>query len=79
MKRTCAPLDYGPLGGAADQVDRSQLWDLEGQRKPLNIVLLDADVASFRALDEGFEPSEIIPWAFKPNAWKLARDWGAFS
>jgi hypothetical protein len=41
------------------------------QRKPLNITLLDSDVRSFRALDETFDPADIITWAFKPNAWKL--------
>src|SRR5688572_716480 len=79
VTRTCAPLDYGPLRGATDQRDRYQLWDLEGRRKPLNITLFDSDVVSFRALDETFEPAEIITWAFKPNAWKLPRDWAEFS
>jgi len=79
VTRTCAPLDYGPLRGATEQTDRYQLWDLEGRRKPLNITLLDADVASFRVLDETFDPAEIITWAFKPNAWKLPRDWAEFS
>ena len=79
VTRTCAPLDYGPLRGAIDPVDRYQLWDLEGRRKPLNITLLDSDVRSFRALDETFDPADIITWAFKPNAWKLPRDWAEFS
>ena len=79
VTRICAPLDYGPLRGAAEQNDRYQLWDLEGRRKPLNITLLDSDVGSFSALDETFEPAEIITWAFKPNAWTLPRDWAEFS
>lgn len=79
VTRTCAPLDYGPLRGATDQADRYQLWDLEGKRKPLNITLHDADVVSFTALDETFDPAAIITWAFKPNAWRLPRDWAEWS
>lgn len=79
VKRTCAPLDYGPLRGATDQSDRYQLWDLEGRRKPLNITLYPADVIAFQALDETFDPGAIITWAFKPNSWKLPRDWAEFS
>lgn len=78
-KRICAPLDFGPLRGAAEQDDRYQLWDLEGRRKPLNITLRDAEVISFTALEETFDPASIITWTFKPNAWKLARDWAEFS
>lgn len=79
VTRICAPLDYGPLRGASEHVERYQLWDLEGKRKPLNIVLLAGDVRSFRALDESFDPAAIITWAFKPNAWKVPRDWAEFS
>ena len=79
VTRNCAPLDYGPLRGATDQADRYQLWDLEGKRKPLNITLYDADVVSFTALEETFDPAAIITWAFKPNAWKLPRDWAEWS
>ena len=79
LVRTCAPLDFGPLRGAIDAVDRYQLWDLEGKRKPLNIAVLEGDVVKMTLLDETFEPSAIISWAFKPNAWRIARDWGEFS
>jgi hypothetical protein len=77
--RICAPLDYGPLRGAAEPVDHYQLWDLEGKRKPLNIAVAPADVVSMSPLDETFEPAEIITWAFKPNAWRVPRDWGEHS
>src|SRR4051794_10816899 len=79
VTRICAPLDYGPLRGAAEPTDHYQLWDLEGKRKPLNITLLDTDILAMTVLDETFEPAEIITWAFKPNAWRLPRDWAEFS
>jgi hypothetical protein len=77
--RVCAPLDYGPLRGAAEPKDHYQLWDLEGKRKPLNIVVAPDEVVSMTALGETFEPAEIITWSFKPKAWHVARDWGDFS
>ena len=79
VTRVCAPLDYGPLRGATDQADRYQLWDLEAKRKPFNITLYEDEVIDFTALDEGFDPAAIITWSFKPNAWKLPRDWAEFS
>ena len=77
--RICAPLDYGPLRGSTDTTDRYQLWDLEGKRKPLNLPLAEGDIVSMKPLDEAFEPAAIITWAFKPGAWRVARDWAEFS
>lgn len=79
VTRVCAPLDYGPLRGATDQSDRYQLWNLEGRVKPLNITLFEADLLELTPLEETFEPAEIITWTFKPNSWKLTRDWGEWS
>ena len=76
---TCAPLDYGPLRGAVDGADRYQLWDLEGKRKPFNLALLPSDVLTMTAREETFDPAAIITWAFKPNAWRVPRDWAEFS
>jgi hypothetical protein len=75
----CAPLDFGPLRGALDKSPRYQLWDLKAKRPPFNVTALVEDVRSIVALDASFEPEAIIKWAFKPNAWSHARDWGAFS
>jgi hypothetical protein len=77
--RVCAPLDFGPLRGAVSRADVYQLWDLEAKRKPFNVVLAEADIVSMTVLDETFEPSKIITWAFKPNAWHVPRDWAEFS
>jgi len=77
--RVCAPLDYGPLRGASEPVPHYQLWDLEAKRKPLNIAVTAEDVRSVTILEETFDPAAIITWSFKPNAWHVARDWGAFS
>jgi hypothetical protein len=79
LVRTCAPLDFGPLRGSHDPAERYQLWDLEGKRKPLNIAVLEADVLAMTALDETFEPADIITWSFKPKAWHVPRDWAEFS
>ncbi len=79
LTRICAPLDYGPLRGAAERTDHYQLWDLEGQRKPLNIAVAPTDVVSMTMLEETFAPADIITWAFKPNAWHVPRAWGEFS
>ena len=46
---TCAPLDFGPLRGELEPVDRYQLWDLEGKRKPLNLPILPADVVTMKS------------------------------
>ncbi len=77
--RICAPLDYGPLRGGLDQDPRYQLWDLEGKRKPFNVVLSADEIISITVLPEAFDPAEIITWAFKPGAWHIQRDWGDLS
>jgi hypothetical protein len=79
LERICAPLDYGPLRGAAEPTDHYHLWDLEGKRKPLNVALVEGDVVSMTLLPETFAPAEIITWAFKSNAWHIPRDWAEFS
>jgi hypothetical protein len=79
LVRVCAPLDVGPLRGALDGVDRYQFWDLEAKRKPYNLALVAQDIVKMTALDETFEPVDIITWAFKPGAWTIPRDWAAFS
>jgi hypothetical protein len=79
LVRTCAPLDFGPLRGSPDTAERYQLWDLEAKRKPFNVAVLDSEVVAMTLLDEHFDPSAIITWAFKPKAWRIARDWAEFS
>jgi hypothetical protein len=79
MTRVCAPLDYGPLRGAAEPTAHYQLWDLEGKRKPLNIAVAAEDVRSITSLDAPFDPAAIITWKFKPKAWHIERDWGELS
>lgn len=79
LTRVCAPLDYGPLRGAAEPVPHYQLWDLEGKRKPLNIAVTADDVRELTVLDETFDPAAIITWNFKPKAWHVERDWAEFS
>ncbi len=79
LVRTCAALDFGPLRGAIDTLDRYQLWDLEGKKRPFNLPLLATDILEMNLLEGTFEPSAIITWAFKPGCWSVARDWGSFS
>jgi hypothetical protein len=79
LVRVCAPLDLGPLRGAPDGVDRYQFWNLEAKRKPYNLAIVEADIVKMTALDETFEPADIITWSFKPGAWHIVRDWGSFS
>lgn len=79
LVRICAPLDFGPLRGASDGFDRYHLWQLDRKRKPFNLPLLPADITSFTRLDETFDPADIVTWSFKPKAWHVPRDWGAFS
>ena len=79
LTRVCAPLDYGPLRGAALNTDHYQLWDLEGRRKPFNLALLEGDIVEMTALEETFDPAAIITWKFKPGAWLVPRDWAEFS
>ena len=75
----CAPLDYGPLRGAAEPTPHYQLWNLEGKRKPLNIAITAEELLAMTMLPDTFEPAEIITWKFKPNAWSVPRDWAEFS
>jgi hypothetical protein len=79
LVRVCAPLDLGPLRGAPDGIERYQFWDLEAKHKPYNVAVVEADIVKMTALDETFEPADIITWAFKPGAWHIPRDWGTFS
>jgi hypothetical protein len=79
LTRVCAPLDYGPLRGGLDQSPRYQLWNLEGRKKPLNVVLSADEILDIKVLDETFEPADIVTWAFKPGAWAIQRDWGDLS
>jgi hypothetical protein len=79
MTRACAPLDFGPLRGAKSGADAYQLWDLDAKRKPFNVTVAPDDVRGMTLLDETFDPAEIITWTFKPRAWTVERDWGAFS
>jgi len=79
LVRVCAPLDFGPLRGTSDGLDRYQLWEMNGKRKPFNVAVLPADLLEIKVLDETFEPEAIITWAFKPNAWSVKREWGPFS
>lgn len=76
---TCAPLDFGPLRGSHDQKGRYQLWDVNAKRPPFNVSFMPDDLRTITVLDTTFEPAEIIKWAFKPNAWNVARNWGEFS
>lgn len=76
---TCAPLDFGPLRGAHDTQPRYQLWRVDAKRPPFNVTILPSELRSVVALDTTFDPADIVRWAFKPNAWSHARDWGAFS
>jgi hypothetical protein len=77
--RVCAPLDLGPLRGAIDGIDRYQFWDLQAKHKPYNLALVEQDIVKMTMLEETFEPADIITWAFKPGAWRIPRDWAAFS
>lgn len=79
LVRICAPLDFGPLRGAAEPIDHYQLWDLEGKRKPLNIAVAEGDVLAMTPVDGTFDPATIITWKFKPKAWHIPRDWAEFS
>ncbi|CAN5773181.1 hypothetical protein BH11MYX4_BH11MYX4_67220 [soil metagenome] len=76
---TCAPLDFGMLRGSRDQKPRYQVWDMGARRAPFNVTILPDDVRSIVALDATFDPAKIITWAFKPNAWSVARNWREFS
>src|SRR3954447_13020560 len=79
LVRVCAPLDFGPLRGPTDGADRYQFWNLEAKHKPFNLALVEGDIVKMTLLDETFDPAEIITWAFKPGAWRIPRDWAAFS
>jgi hypothetical protein len=79
MERVVAPLDFGPLRGPGDGADRYQFWDLQRTHKPFNLALLPDAILEMVALDETFDPAQIITWAFKPGAWRIPRDWGTFS
>lgn len=75
----CAALDFGPLRGSSDKLDRYQLWNLEGRKRPFNLALLPDEILEMKLLEDTFSPAEIISWVFKPGCWSVPRDWGSFS
>jgi len=76
LKRTCAPMDYGPSRRSHDKSDRYHLWDYDSDQDWHTLSLLPEQIVSIDVLDETFDPAEFITW---DTEWFIARDWGDYS
>jgi hypothetical protein len=72
IDRVCAPMDYGPGGGAQDGVNRYWFWDYTRNTGAFSLGLLPEQVLDVRVLGEGFEAADF--GAFPPT-WSIPRDW----
>lgn len=76
LKRTCAPMDYGPSRRAHDKSNRYHLWDYGSDQERHTLSLLPEQVVGIEVLEETFEPAEFITW---DADWFIERDWGIYS
>jgi len=76
VRRTCAPLDFGPSRRTKDPSPRYHFWDFTSDEKPHALSLGPRQILSIEILDLHFDPATIITW--RP-AWHIQRDWGPFS
>lgn len=76
LRRTCVPLDYGPLPSPTDHSDRYHFWDpsLKGPGRlhfltlrPVQILAIECDAVTF-------DPAEVITW--NHEGWHYRRNWG---
>lgn len=79
LRRTCAPLDFGPSRRAKDQSDRYHFWDYDSDTVRHVLSLLPDQIQTMSTLDDMFDPGEFITWDVSGSPWFLARDWGQYS
>ena len=78
IRRTCAPMDYGPSRIEKRDVDRYHMWDYDSDSRKHPLMLLPEQIKDMEVLNEHFEPSEFVQDHWKLN-WKIKRDWGKYS
>jgi hypothetical protein len=76
LRRTCAPLDFGPSPRAKDPSDRYHFWDYDSDEKEHALSLLPDQVVRIEPLEESFDPGTFLTW---DTSWSLPRDWGEYS
>ncbi|MDP2210187.1 MAG: hypothetical protein Q8J63_00415 [Candidatus Aquicultor sp.] len=79
LKRTCAPLDYGPSRRAREKNDRYHFWDYDSDTRVHVLSLNPEQVKSIMVLDEVFDPKEFITWDVRKSPWFFERNWGEYS
>lgn len=79
LVRTCAPMDFAPSRRARDKSNRYHFWDYDSDTKSHILSLLPNQICQIKAIENSFEPAELITWNTKISPWSLPRDWGSFS
>ena len=69
----CAPMDYGPVSGIQDGVNRYRLWDYTSKKGTHFLDLLPQQILDLSVLGAAFDPAE---FGVLPTAWSVPRDWG---
>jgi hypothetical protein len=77
LRRTCAPMDFGPSRRAKDQSDRYHFWDYDSDTQRHVLSLLPNQVVTIEIIDESFDPGEFITWS--PISWFMPRNWEQYS
>ncbi len=80
LQRSCAPLDYGPLRRAKqDLSNRFHFWDFDSDKVSHPLSLKQEQIVEILFLHDTFDPATFINWDIKRNPWFISRDWGTFS
>jgi len=72
IDRECAPLDYGPPPGTADELNRYWVWDYANTTAANPLGLLPDQIVTVNVLGKDFDPAGIPAQA---HAWFVQRDW----
>jgi len=76
VRRTAAPLDFGPKAKEKVPTDRYHIWDYDSPSGAHTSSLKADQIRSITILDETFDPADIVTWALN---WHISRDWGRCS
>jgi hypothetical protein len=79
LKRSCAPMDFGPSRRAKLKVDRYHFWDYDSDTERHTLSLVPAQVVRIEATEIVFDPAEFVTWSIATSPWFIERDWGDFS
>lgn len=76
VRRTAAPMDFGPKAKEKDPTERYHIWDYDSPSGAHTSSLKADQIRSITILDDSFDPADFVTWT--PN-WHISRDWGHLS